>query len=78
MLQPEYAETRSQDLETAYHDAGQLYFGTPEAWCNHSSILEGGLPLLLPRWRVQDIDTIDDWHQAELMHELLDQKRHQA
>ena len=32
MFQPEHFNTRSQDLEEAYHDAGQFYWGRAEAW----------------------------------------------
>jgi N-acylneuraminate cytidylyltransferase len=67
MWQPEHFNQRSQDLEVAYHDAGQFYWGRAHAWLTVSNLFEGGRPLLLPRWRVQDIDTPDDWHRAELM-----------
>ena len=32
MFSPEHMTTRSQDLENAYHDAGQFYWGRHEAW----------------------------------------------
>lgn len=67
MWQPEQFTKRSQDLEPAFHDAGQFYWGRPEAWLNSQNLFEGSKPLLLPRWRVQDIDTEDDWTRAELM-----------
>lgn len=63
-----YINSRSQDLEPMYHDAGQFYWGKAEAWLNTRSILsENAAPVILPRTRVQDIDSLDDWHQAELM-----------
>jgi N-acylneuraminate cytidylyltransferase len=61
---------RSQDLEPAYHDAGQFYWGRPQAWLRSANLFEGSKPLLLPRWRVQDIDTEDDWKRAELLYEV--------
>ncbi len=67
MWQPEHFSMRSQDLEPAFHDAGQFYWGRSNAWLHLESPFEGSKPLLLPRWRVQDIDTEDDWIQAELM-----------
>lgn len=68
MLFPEHFETRSQDLPQAYHDAGQFYWGRPEAWRDHQRLFsERSSPLVIPRWRVQDIDTPDDWHRAELI-----------
>lgn len=68
MLFPEHFNTRSQDLPTVLHDAAQFYWGKPEAWVSaarvfdrHSTIVE------IPPWRVQDIDTEEDWLQAEAM-----------
>ena len=72
MFQSEHFNTRSQDLEEAYHDAGQFYWARPAAWAASSNLFEDGRPLLLPRWRVQDIDTVEDWHRAELLHRLLE------
>ena len=71
MWQPEQYIKRSQDLEPAYHDAGQFYWGRPQAWLNFENLFEGSKALLLPRWRVQDIDTEDDWTRAELMRRAL-------
>lgn len=62
---------RSQDLEPAYHDAGQFYWGRPEGWLKSVNLFEGSKPMLLPRWRVQDIDDEEDWFRAELMRKAL-------
>jgi len=75
MFHPEHFNTRSQDLEEAFHDAGQFYWGRPEAWRHTASFFENGRPLVLPRWRVQDIDTEEDWRRAELMHRLIEDDR---
>jgi pseudaminic acid cytidylyltransferase len=67
MFQPEHLYTRSQDLEDAWHDAGQFYWGLASAWMDRRPIF--GLksaPIILPRYRVQDIDTPEDWVSAEL------------
>jgi len=74
MFQPECFSTRSQDLVEAYHDAGQFYWATPETWSSVTNLFQGARPILLPRWRVQDIDTEEDWCRAELMHQLLSQQ----
>jgi pseudaminic acid cytidylyltransferase len=71
MWQPEQFSKRSQDLEPAYHDAGQFYWARPQAWLQSENLYEGAKPLILPRWRVQDIDTQDDWTRAELLCEAL-------
>lgn len=68
MLYPQYRDTRSQDLEEALHDAGQFYWGRARAFCARQPILSpAATPFLLPRWRVCDFDTPDDWTRAELM-----------
>ena len=74
MFQPEHFKTRSQDLEEAYHDAGQFYWARPAAWASSANLFDDGRPLLLPRWRVQDIDTEEDWQRAELLHRLLEEQ----
>lgn len=68
MLCPEYAQTRSQDLVEAFHDAGQFYWGKSTAWKEGKPIFaDGSVPLVLPRYRVQDIDSLEDWLRAEWM-----------
>lgn len=70
MLYPEQFGTRSQDLEEVYHDAGQFYWGKTKAWTNGKPIFSSdAVPLVVPRHRVQDIDTPEDWSRAELMFE---------
>ncbi|WP_305966773.1 pseudaminic acid cytidylyltransferase [Marinobacter salsuginis] len=66
MFNPEHFQTRSQDLEEAWHDAGQFYWGAVEAWQDEKPIFsEEAVPVTLPRHRVQDIDTPEDWVRAE-------------
>lgn len=66
------ADTRSQDLEEAYHDAGQFYWGTRDAWLSAQPIYAAhSVPVILPRYSVQDIDTPEDWERAVLMFEAL-------
>lgn len=68
MFEPKQFNTRSQDLEEAYHDAGQFYWGTKEAWLTEKVIFgPESTPVILPRHRVQDIDTPEDWQRAELL-----------
>ena len=68
MFQPKHHNSRSQDLEDAYHDAGQFYCGTTDTWLNSNSLInKKSYPLLIPSYRVQDIDTLEDWQRAELM-----------
>jgi N-acylneuraminate cytidylyltransferase len=68
MFYPEYFNTRSQDLEKTWHDAGQFYWGQANAWLNHKPLFAPtAAPVPLPRVRVQDIDTPEDWEHAEIM-----------
>jgi pseudaminic acid cytidylyltransferase len=68
MFHPENFHIRSQDLEPAYHDAGQFCWGTAKAWMEGKPVfLARTAPYLLPRHRVQDIDTLEDWKRAERM-----------
>ena len=76
MQDPDSFNVRSQDLEPAFHDAGQLYWGRPEAWLTSKNLFEGSRALIIPSWRVQDIDTLDDWTRAELLHQMLTQSHH--
>jgi N-acylneuraminate cytidylyltransferase len=66
MFYPEHFNTRSQDLEAAFHDAGQFYWGHAEAWLQGRMIFgPSSMPVIVPRHRVQDIDTPEDWVRAE-------------
>lgn len=68
MMSPQFFSVRSQDLEEAFHDAGQFLWGTTEAWTEEKLPFDARtLPLILPRHKVQDIDTPEDWVRAELL-----------
>ena len=75
MFFPENFERRSQDLPQALHDAAQFYWGRPTAWLDERRIFSNNSkPIVIPRWRVQDIDTDDDWRRAELLAPLIVQR----
>ncbi len=68
MLFPQHVQTRSQDLPQTLHDAAQFYWGRSEAWRHHRPGLGlDSTALIIPHWRVQDIDNEEDWRRAELM-----------
>ena len=73
-FQPEYAATRTQDLEMGYFDAGQFYWGKASSWLEGLNIHLNGTTLVIPEWRVVDIDTPADWERAELLYASLEQK----
>jgi N-acylneuraminate cytidylyltransferase len=70
MINQEFYRTRSQDLETTYHDAAQFY------WFNFNNGLKGDLKaaIVLNDLEVQDIDNEDDWKMAELKYQILKSK----
>lgn len=71
-IYPEMRQVRSQDLEEAYHDAGQFYWGTAQAFLHeHELYSTSSVAVLIPRHLVQDIDTEEDWIRAELMYKAL-------
>lgn len=72
MFNAEHFNTRSQDLEESYHDAGQFYWGLADAWLQEKKIFTpDSCAVLLPRHRVQDIDTSEDWIRAEWLYKAL-------
>lgn len=76
MFHPENYNARSQDLEHAYQDAGQFYWGPAEAYlAGKFFFATDSKPFILPRHRVQDIDTLEDWTRAEVMHRVLGDER---
>jgi pseudaminic acid cytidylyltransferase len=63
---PEFEKIRTQDLEPAYYDAGQFYWGKSQAWLTNPKVHSDGLGYTIPNWRVVDIDTPEDWERAEI------------
>jgi pseudaminic acid cytidylyltransferase len=70
MFFPEFFNSRSQDLEEAYQDAGQFYW--KKSNCKSDDIFFGkdSIPIVIPRYLVQDIDTPEDWEMAEKLYQL--------
>jgi len=74
-LWPENNNVRSQDLPTSYHDAGQFYWNDCEKLLENKIIYsDDAMPVILPRYLVQDIDTKDDWEMAEITYEVCKRK----
>ncbi len=72
MFEPANYNTRSQDLEEAFQDAGQFYWGSAQAYLSDKIFFStDSIAYVLPRHRVQDIDTREDWQRAELMYQAL-------
>ena len=63
--------TRTQDLEVIFHDAGQFYWGEASAWLDHRKMHTDGIGMVIPNWKVVDIDNMDDWKRAELLSSII-------
>lgn len=71
LKQPELINSRSQDLEKSYHDAGAFYFFDVASFEKNKSLWSGKIGAFeLPESKVQDIDTYEDWTMAELKYKL--------
>lgn len=73
MVWPEYAKSRSQDLQEVYHDAGQWYWYNPEK-IGTSLFTNRTASLVLSEMEVQDIDSLSDWHLAELKFKMCNEQ----
>jgi len=68
----EHANTRSQDLENWYHDAGQFYFHRIESFMKQDDSQSVRIvPFELSETEVQDIDNLTDWLLAEMKYQLM-------
>jgi N-acylneuraminate cytidylyltransferase len=72
MLWPENYNKRSQDLEPIYHDVGQFYCLKVNSLLEQQSLFcKQSLPMILSENEVQDIDTEEDWKEAEIKYQIL-------
>jgi N-acylneuraminate cytidylyltransferase len=72
MAWPQHISTRSQDLQKHYHDSGQLYWIKNTALINEKNIFSSNCGAIeLSQKEAQDIDTIEDWENAELKYKLI-------
>jgi len=72
MMWPEHEDTRSQDLEPAFHDAGLFYWLDVPTFLRSKRMFPPGTRAVeLPESRVQDIDTEEDWRNAEIRFRIL-------
>lgn len=75
MKWPEHRNTRSQDLESFYHDCGQFYFyNVKDFFSVNGQITENVFPIVMPELEVQDIDNMSDWELAEIKYKMMQQK----
>ncbi len=68
MVWEDYRNARSQDLPEVWHDAGQFYWAKTNVFMAEGDLMGGvAVPIVLPRYHALDIDTEEDWRQAELL-----------
>jgi hypothetical protein len=75
MIFPEYYNSRSQDLPEVYHDAGLFYWAKPEIWKKKPKGYNKKNSIVkIPNYRIQDIDTLDDWKKAEIIYKIINRE----
>lgn len=76
MERPEFGQSRSQDLEPTFHDAGQFYWLRPKGCLSKKSIItDSSRCIILPECLVQDIDEEDDLIMAEAKFHIMAKRR---
>ena len=70
-MDSKYELVRTQDLQTAYYDAGQFYWGNVDSWLNNKNLHSNAIGYIIPSWRAVDIDTNEDWERAEIINDGL-------
>jgi len=72
MVNEEHLNTRSQDLDPRYHDAGQFYWlKTNRFSINKKLFSQNSGAIVISELEAQDIDTETDWKLAEIKYKLL-------
>ena len=75
MVFPEHYNSRSQDLPEVYHDAGLFYWAKPEIWKKKPERYNKKNSIIkIPNYRIQDIDTLDDWKKAEITFKIINRE----
>jgi pseudaminic acid cytidylyltransferase len=71
MREPEFLNTRSQDLEPIYHDAGQFYFFNSDTFRKKKKLwTDNTASIIISELESQDIDNESDWVIAEMKYAL--------
>lgn len=72
MVWPDNTGSRSQDLPSTYHDAGQFYWCRVKDLLLHKKIFtENSVPIEISELEAQDIDNEEDWKMAEIKYKIL-------
>jgi len=75
-LYPQFEKFRSQDLPVTYLDVGQFYWFYIEHFLSHRTLITSStLPFIVSTKKFQDIDTLNDWEEAEIKFEILNKNK---
>lgn len=72
MAQPEHILTHSQNLELHFHETAQFWWAKASTWLKNKPMQLNMRGIYIPRWMTQDIDTFEDWKQAEIRWKILE------
>lgn len=72
MAQPEYLLTHSQNLEPRFHETAQFWWARSQTWAERKPMQMNMRGIYIPRWMTQDVDTLEDWKQAEVRWQILE------
>ena len=67
---PEHINTRTQDLETIYHDCGQFYFWKVDDYVNNTTGIWNTVPYIMLEEETQDVDNESDFRIAEMKYKV--------
>jgi len=72
MVWNEHLNSRSQDLESRYHDSGQFYWIKTQSFLTEKKLLTNDSgAIIISQLEAQDIDTETDWKLAEIKYKLM-------
>lgn len=73
MANPEFMMHHSQDLDERYHECAQFWWARASTWVSRVGMQVNVGGIYIPRWMVQDIDTLEDWEAAEVKYKVLEE-----
>ena len=68
---PEFENARTQDFDKLFYDSGQFYIAKKNVWSDSNAMHSNAIGLVIPNWRVVDIDTEEDFNRAEIFFDFL-------
>ena len=72
MVEEQYLNSRSQDLENRYHDSGQFYWIETAAFLEDKKLFtDNSGAIIISELEAQDIDTETDWKLAEIKYKMM-------